>query len=1039
MEATIGGKSRHFYGPVVSDLKEVGKKNLEWDLNDWKWDGDLFTASPMNSAPSDCRSRQLFPTGPVLNENAGFWNSSSYCSDDNDNMGGEKGKRELEKRRRVVFVEDEDLNYEVGSLNLKLGEQVYPIMDEDAKSGKKKTKVTMTASNRAVCQVEDCRADLSNAKDYHRRHKVCDAHSKASKALVGNVMQRFCQQCSRFHVLQEFDEGKRSCRRRLAGHNKRRRKTHLENLVNEGSLNDEKANSYLLISLLRILSNMHSNSSDQTKDQDLLSHILKSLANLAGATNGRSLSGSLQGSQGLTTARAIIRNHDKAQDALTNGPESARPSSSASRKDDCIISQDHPRPLGQCGTVPISDLVVQKRILDNDAQVGTLQARSGSQSITLFPSRNNLRAKTNEPETTVGKIKLNNFDLNNAYDDSQHYVESLERSHAPVDAGMGSFSCPSDSQKTSPPHTSGKSDSTFSQSPSSSSGEAQIRTDRIVFKLFGKDPNDFPVALRAQVLDWLSHSPTDIESYIRPGCIVLTIYLCLENIKMGGGRVVLDTPLPIKSHKNCRISSITPIAVSLSERTQFVVRGFDIARPMTRLLCAVEGKYLVQETCYDLMGGADTMNEFDKPQHLNFQCSVPNFVGRGFIEVEDHGLSSSFFPFIVAEPEICSEIRMLEDAIMVAETATDMHTIAERMDIKNQALDFIHEMGWLLHRSRLKFRLGQLDPNLDLFPFKRFKWLIQFSMDHDWCAVVRKLLAIVLDGTVDAGEHSSIELALLDMGLLHRAVRRNCRPMVELLLRYIPDKKIGGTGTQQNQLVYGRNSRFMFKPDVVGPAGLTPLHVAASGDGAEDVLDALTDDPGLVGIDAWKRARDSTGLTPYDYAYLRDHHSYIHLIQRKINKKSESGDVVLDIPSSLVDCNFKQKDGQKLPKVTSLHTEKIKMKETHQHCCKLCEQKLVFSCFENFSGIPASNALNGGHCSGLYHGVIHCKNSKDGSNESMHEVRWREFLKADEDEQCHPDSRTYHSNMVEASRKEGMDDKIYYLEQEMIADGALSD
>jgi hypothetical protein len=191
---------------------------------------------------------------------------------------------------------------------------------------------------------------------------------------------------------------------------------------------------------------------------------------------------------------------------------------------------------------------------------------------------------------------------------------------------------------------------------------------------------------------------------------------------------------------------------------------------------------------------------------------------------------------------------MLEDAIQVAETATDMHTIAERMDIKNQALDFIHEMGWLLHRSRLKFRLGQLDPNLDLFPFKRFKWLIQFSMDHDWCAVVRKLLAVVFDGTVDAGEHSSIELALLDMGLLHRAVRRNCRPMVELLLRYIPDKKFGGTGTQQNQLVDGRNSRFMFKPDVVGPAGLTPLHVAACRDGAENVLDALTDDPGLVSI-----------------------------------------------------------------------------------------------------------------------------------------------------------------------------------------------
>lgn len=31
--------------------------------------------------------------------------------------------------------------------------------------------------------------------------------------------------------------------------------------------------------------------------------------------------------------------------------------------------------------------------------------------------------------------------------------------------------------------------------------------------------------LNFQILDWLSHSPTDIESYIRPGCIVLTVYL----------------------------------------------------------------------------------------------------------------------------------------------------------------------------------------------------------------------------------------------------------------------------------------------------------------------------------------------------------------------------------------------------------------------------------------------------------------------------------------------------------------------------------
>ena len=48
-----------------------------------------------------------------------------------------------------------------------------------------------------MCQVDDCRADLTIAKDYHRRHKVCEIHSKTTKAVVANQMQRFCQQCSR--------------------------------------------------------------------------------------------------------------------------------------------------------------------------------------------------------------------------------------------------------------------------------------------------------------------------------------------------------------------------------------------------------------------------------------------------------------------------------------------------------------------------------------------------------------------------------------------------------------------------------------------------------------------------------------------------------------------------------------------------------------------------------------------------------------------------------------------------------------------------
>ncbi|XP_009781601.1 squamosa promoter-binding-like protein 4 [Nicotiana tabacum] len=81
-----------------------------------------------------------------------------------------------------------------------------------------------SSTNQRCCQAEKCSADLSDAKQYHRRHKVCEYHAKAQVVVVAGLRQRFCQQCSRFHELTEFDESKRSCRRRLAGHNERRRK-----------------------------------------------------------------------------------------------------------------------------------------------------------------------------------------------------------------------------------------------------------------------------------------------------------------------------------------------------------------------------------------------------------------------------------------------------------------------------------------------------------------------------------------------------------------------------------------------------------------------------------------------------------------------------------------------------------------------------------------------------------------------------------------------------------------------------------------------
>ncbi|MBA0787356.1 hypothetical protein Gotri_026393 [Gossypium trilobum] len=106
------------------------------------------------------------------------------------------------------------------------------------------------------CLVDGCTADLSKCRDYHRRHKVCEVHSKTPKVSIRGQEQRFCQQCSRFHSLVEFDEGKRSCRKRLDGHNRRRRKPQPNALtVNSGSLlSNPPGSRYLLFSSPQIFS-----------------------------------------------------------------------------------------------------------------------------------------------------------------------------------------------------------------------------------------------------------------------------------------------------------------------------------------------------------------------------------------------------------------------------------------------------------------------------------------------------------------------------------------------------------------------------------------------------------------------------------------------------------------------------------------------------------------------------------------------------------------------------------------------------------------
>lgn len=91
-----------------------------------------------------------------------------------------------------------------------------------------------------------------------------------------------------------------------------------------------------------------------------------------------------------------------------------------------------------------------------------------------------------------------------------------------------------------------------------------------------------------------------------------------------------------------------------------------------------------------------------------------------------------------------------------------------------------------------------------------------------------------------------------------------------------------------------------------------------------------------MGIEAWKNAQDSMGLSPHDYACMRGHYTYVQLVQRKMNKQQQSvhGQVVVDIP------NQKTVNGGS-SKSMVFQMEKASLGVGGMQC-RQCEEKLAY-------------------------------------------------------------------------------------------------
>ncbi|KAK3122138.1 hypothetical protein QOZ80_8BG0665580 [Eleusine coracana subsp. coracana] len=845
-----------------------------------------------------------------------------------------------------------------------------------------------------MCQVDDCRADLTSAKDYHRRHKVCEIHSKTTKALVANQMQRFCQQCSRFHPLAEFDEGKRSCRRRLAGHNRRRRKTQPTDVASQLLLpgNQENAANRTqdIVNLITVIARLQGTNNtgkvpsippipDKQNLVEIISKI-NSLNNTNSATdsppsevvdlnasNGQQQDSVQKMANGTETPAAL-----STMDLLTvlstalatSTPEQSQGSSDSSGNNKSKSHSTEPANVvnshaKSTQAFPGNNTHESQPRIFKEAEQETRPYLSlqlfGSVEDDIHPkmdsankylsseSSNPLdeRSPSSSPPITHKFFPIHSVDEEDRHPQAADYgddtamvevstsrawcappLELFKNSERPMENG-------------SPPNPGYQScyasTSCSDHSPSSSNSDGQDRTGRIIFKLFGKEPSTIPGNLRSEIINWLKHSPTEMEGYIRPGCLVLSMYLSMPPIAWDEleenllqrvnslvqssdvdfwrkGRFLVRTDTQLVSYKDgmTRLSKswrtwntpeltfVSPIAVVGGKKTSLVLKGRNLTVPGTQIHCTNTGKYISKEvlcsaypgTIYDDSG----VETFDLPGEPNL------ILGRCFIEVENRFRGNSF-PVIVANSSVCQELRNLEieleDSRFHDVGSDDQVHDHRQSKPRDQALHFLNELGWLFQRAAAcspSTRSDVCDSDLIQFSTIRFKHLLLFSSDRDWCSLTRTLLDILAKRSLVSEELSQETLEMLsEVHLLNRAVKRKSSHMVHLLVQFV--------------VILPDNSKlYPFVPNLPGPGGLTPLHLAASIENAEDIVDALTDDPQQIGLSCWQSVLDDDGQSPETYAKLRNHNSYNELVAQKlVDRKNNQVTIMVGKDEILVD------------------------------------------------------------------------------------------------------------------------------------------
>lgn len=415
---------------------------------------------------------------------------------------------------------------------------------------------------------------------------------------------------------------------------------------------------------------------------------------------------------------------------------------------------------------------------------------------------------------------------------------------------------------------------------------------RMSAKLFNCTPEHLPHDLKQNLVGLLSCGVNSIEGYIMPGCLQLTVEAlvgseqmvamqdmsarqAVEQLLQGNNKAFWGSDAMLVQWQDelvlvkdgavqnvvsgasstgllPEIHSMSPVCISNDYMAAVSISGTNIAGQGQTVLCRSQGSYVPVE----VSPVAGTNSNILK-QQLHMQ--LPAGLSRGSVQVEvvRGGFISRSKPVLILDNEDA-----VAEVLQLSSMPIPGMNVSSMLRDLGRVLEFSNSKQAAVTNGQQQARQAGTDEKSIAATARR---LLLFSCQVGWAAVSDLLLPIVSAMAATASELVADLERIYDEGLtlLHHVVRSGSASLVSLVL------------------TWGINNGHVWDCSAAGPAGLTPLHLAALLDDGGRIADELTD--ACAGaLSGWDSVKAADGSTAADLAAKSGGQNINAMIQRKL-------------------------------------------------------------------------------------------------------------------------------------------------------------